>query len=419
MTGSEAGAYNLLGSLKGVQQVALSIYKVGVVGGGIMGRGIAQLCAYSGGLPVVVKEVSKEMAEKSHSKIQATLTKLAEKGKSKAEIAKNLITVTDKWEDFADADLLIEAVVENMSEKQNVFAEAALHLPSHALMASNTSALPLGKMMEKVTPELHGKFAGLHFFNPPHQLKLVELIRSEKTSEETLVDLEDFSKNTIGRTVIKVKECPGFLVNRLLMPYLNEAAILLLETGLTPEEIDSEAQSFGWPLGPFMLLDMLGIDVAAEVAKVLHEGYGERAKPSSILNKLVELKRFGVKSESGFYGEPSIVNIINEHFPFSRQRKVSAAEGFHRMMMAFANEAFLCLEENIASAEDIEIGCREGLGFPPVLEGPLHWVQNMGFNEFADSLAKMNHEHAPRFPLSVTPFKMPSGNQKLFEEGAW
>src|SRR3989344_6579892 len=125
-----------------------------------------------------------------------------------------------------------------MEVKQKVFSEAFLLLPGSAVMVSNTSALSITKMAEAVTPEARSRIAGLHFFNPPHQLELVELIRASETSEETLALLENFSINDLGRTVIKVKECPGFLVNRLLAPYLNEAAYLLMETKLTPEEID-------------------------------------------------------------------------------------------------------------------------------------------------------------------------------------
>lgn len=390
----------------------MSIYKVGVVGGGIMGRGIAQTCALNGGLPVVVKELNKELAEQSHLKIQKTLDDLVQRGKSKALIAKDLITVTDDWRDFTDVDLLIEAVVENMEEKQKVFAEAAFWLPINALMVSNTSALPLSKMMQKVASDRHGKFAGLHFFNPPHQLKLVELVRSEKTSEETLAELEDFSKNTIGRIVVKVKECPGFLVNRLLAPYLNEAAWLLMETKLTPEEIDNEARSI-WPMGPFALTDMLGIDVCAEAAKAMHAGYGERMKPAPLTDKLVELKRFGVKSGAGFYGDPSAVEIVEKHFPFSRQLALSAEEGFQKMMLAFVNEAFLCLGDGTASADDIEIGCREGLGFSPVLQGPLHWAEKMGLKNIFDEIATLQKLNNPRFISSSALLTYSTGLKKL------
>lgn len=376
----------------------MPIYKVGVVGGGVMGRGIAQLVAYSGKLPVVVKEANQELADKSREQIQKSLDNLVKRGKPAAAMAKDLITVTADWQGaFSDVDLLIEAVVENLAVKQQVFAEASLWLPDHALLASNTSALPLSKMMEKVTPDRHSRFAGLHFFNPPHQLKLVELVKTEKTSEETLAELEDFSKNTIGRTVVKVKECPGFLVNRLLMPYLNEAAMLLMNSDVPPEAIDEEAQEFGWPMGPFLLLDMLGIDVAAEVAKALYEGYGERAKPAPILEKLVELKRFGNKSGAGFYGDPPMTKIMADHFPFRAIRNLSAKQGLQIMMYGMVNEAFLCLEEGVASAEDIETACLYGLGFPFSYKGPLHWAEKEGLGKIAERLSnpsKLLREYA-------------------------
>lgn len=390
----------------------MSIYKVGIVGGGVMGRGIAQTCALNGDLPVVVKELNKELAERSHLKIQKTLDDLVQRGKSKALIAKDLVSVTDDWRDFSDVDLLIEAVVENMEEKQKVFSEVAFWLPINALMVSNTSALPLGKMMQKVNSDRHAKFAGLHFFNPPHQLKLVELVHSENTSDETMAELEDFSKNTIGRIVVKVKECPGFLVNRLLAPYLNEAVWLLMETTLTPHEIDNEAQAI-WPMGPFTLMDMLGIDVCAEAAKAMHAGYGARMEPSPLTNKLVELKRFGIKSGAGFYGDPGVVEIIEKNFPYSRQLTLPAQEGFQRMMLAFVNEAFLCLGDGVASADDIETGCREGLGFSPVLQGPLHWAEKMGLGKVFDKVLTLQKLGNPRFIPSTALAAHGTGLKKL------
>lgn len=397
----------------------MAIYKVGVVGGGMMGRGIAQLVAYTGGLPVVVKELNKELAEQSNAKIQKTLDDLAQRGKSKAEMAKNLITVTDDWIDFHDVDLVIEAVVENMEVKQKVFGEAFLWLHDNTIMVSNTSALSISKMAEAVTPYCRDRIAGLHFFNPPHQLKLVELIRANQTSDQTLSILEDFAINTIGRTVVKVKECPGFLVNRLLMPYLNEAAVLLMETNLTPEEIDNEAQEFGWPMGPFMLMDMLGIDVAAEVAKSLHQGYGERAKPSPLLNKLVELKRFGNKTGAGFYGEPSVVEIIEKNFPYSRQGKLEASEGFFIMTLGLMNEAFLCLEEGVASAEDIETTCLYGIGFPASYQGPLHCAEKDGLKGLLDLLHELEKNRGLRFKPSKLLIEYVYENRSIFPKDDW
>lgn len=377
----------------------MAIYKVGVVGGGAMGSGIAQLVAFKGNLPVVVKELNSELAQASLAKIHRTLDKLASKGKPGAENCKNLISVTDRWEDFQDVDLVIETVVENMEVKRKVFSEAISHIPNSAVMVSNTSALSIARIAEAVAVEARSRIAGLHFFNPPHQLKLVELIRAPETSETTLALLESFATSDLGRIVIKVKDCPGFLVNRLLAPYLNEAAWLLIETNLTAEEIDQTAQSV-WPMGPFTLMDLLGIDVCAEAAKAMRDGYGERMESAPLTAKLVELKRLGNKTGAGFYGDTPIVEIVEKNFPYGRQTSLSAEEGFQKMMLALVNEAFLCLEEGIASADDIETGCREGLAFSPVIGGPLHWAESCGLQNVLTAITELEGLHASRFKPS-------------------
>ena len=360
----------------------MDIFKVGVVGGGAMGSGLAALIARKG-VPVVVKEILPELAEQAQERIYGKFKGWCDRGKiseSQLNQFRAMVSVTYRWEDCKDVDLLIEAVSEKMDVKKKVFSDADKFLPPHVVFASNTSALSISEMAESVSDARKPQVVGLHFFNPPTQMPLVELIATAKASKEVLDAVADFAANTLGKTVVRVKECPGFLVNRLLMPYLNEATVLLMETKLTPEQIDAEAKNFGWPMGPFTLLDMLGLDVAAEVADILQRGYGERAKFSPILRKLVDLKRFGVKSGAGFYGDdvPSVIDIILENYPDSRSKDVSAADGFRRMMAGLVNEAVLALEEGVASAEDIELGCLYGIGFPLAREGPLHWAQKNG-----------------------------------------
>ncbi|MBI2024539.1 MAG: hypothetical protein HYT03_00390 [Candidatus Harrisonbacteria bacterium] len=365
----------------------MNIYKIGVVGGGAMGSGIATLAIRKGGIPVVIKEANSELASAAKSRVLQNFDSLYKKNKifdQQLEKFTSLLTVTDVWgEDFKDVDLLIEAVPEKMNLKKQIFAAASLWLPPQAILASNTSALSISEMGEQLTPQRHQRVLGLHFFNPPTRMKLVEVVATRETSEATLAEATDFVESALQRLPVRVKECPGFLVNRLLMPYLNEAVDSILETSVKPEEIDKAAMEFGWPVGPFILMDSLGLDICEDVAETLRRGYGDRVKLSPLLQKLVNLGRLGGKTGAGFYGgDETILEIIEKHFPWSRCRESSAKEVFNLMMIGLVKEAELALEEGIASAADIENACVWGIGFPKVPhEGPLHWGQSNNYTK--------------------------------------
>lgn len=402
----------------------MAIYKVGVIGGGAMGQGIASLVAQQG-VPVVIKEMNEELAAKARRQIDNKIDQAVERGKlllEKADMAKALISVTAGVEELKDADLIIEAVFEEMEVKQQVFQELDQLLPPQAIFASNTSSLPIS-VMASVTNR-RARVAGVHFFNPPITRPLVELIAGQETSKETIDSLEDFAKNALGKVTIRVKECPGFLVNRMLLPYLNEAALLLGETNLSVEAIDDEARKFGWPMGPFALLDYLGVDVSCKVAKILYAGYGERARPAPVMKLLVELSRYGKKSGAGFYvsdgseGFEDISAILKREFP--NRKDAAAQDGFFRMMAGMANEAFLCLEEGIATAADIEKGCLYGVAFPFALGGPLHWAEKFGLDKLLAGLRNLEQACGLRFKPSALLAQYAEQGKKIFEnEESW
>lgn len=356
----------------------MSIMKIAVIGGGAMGHGIAVETARRGGLPVVIKEMNDELAAKALGKAHAIFDRWAEKGKmdqTDAEGKKSLITATSNYADLADVDLVIEAVPENLSLKMNIWTELDKVVKPEALFASNTSSLSIAELAKST--DRSDKFAGLHFFNPPTAMKLVELVKTGSTSEATLRDLKNFTED-LGKTVIQVKDVPGFLVNRLLMPYLNSAAKLLCEKALEPEELDTAAVELGWPMGPFLLMDMVGLDVGAEVADVLYRGYGERMKPSPLLRMLVDAGRTGRKTGAGFYvhdgrDRPAVMEMVKKEFP--NRSGGNAQDAVHRMMDEMALEALRCQKENVASDEDIEIGCAFGIGYPQSYGGPLGWAK--------------------------------------------
>ncbi len=377
------------------------IYKAAVVGGGAMGSGIAQVISYSG-VPVVIKEVNDELARKAYERVKAIYQRRVDKGKMTAEEMEKkmeLVEVTSSYEDLEDADIVIEAVYENLELKKKIFAELDEHVQPSAILASNTSALSITAIASATKrPE---KVIGMHFFNPAHVMKLVEVIPGLATSDETTDDVVTFSE-TLRKIPIIVRECPGFLVNRVLMAYMNEAAFALQEGAATMEEIDKAAVEFGWPMGPFTLIDMLGIDVAYEVAEILYDGYGERMKPALILQKMVERKRFGQKSGAGFY----VYDQSKEYEPIEKiieeVQKETGVRGtkfsMDRLMYAMINEAVLAFQENVATAADIDMGTLAGLGFPQDKGGgPLHYADRIGIDVVLEGLKRFTEELGPRF----------------------
>lgn len=401
------------------------IFKVAVIGGGAMGQGIALLIAQKG-VPVVIKEVNDELAQKSLQKIFQKIDAAVARGKimvDQAEMAKGLVSATANYEDITDVDLVIEAVFENMDVKKAVFAELDKILPPQVIFATNTSSLSITEMASVTSRK--DKVIGVHFFNPPVTMALVELISGKETSAETMDILEDFTKNSLGKVPIRVKECWGFAVNRLLMPYLNEATILLSESKLTPEEIDNQAKVFGWPMGPFFLMDYLGIDVCVEVAKILYAGYGERFKPAPLMAILVNLGRYGNKAGAGFFvvdetkGFGDLADILNQEFP--NRQDLSIEEGYRRMILGMVNEAFMCLEEGVASAEDIETGCKYGIGFPFIIGGPLHWAENEGLDKILADLKRFEQQYGMRFKPAKLLEDYVAQGKKIFEtkEDEW
>ncbi len=274
----------------------MEIFEVGVVGGGTMCADIAILIARDAGVLVTVKEVNTELAQKAKERMDKRIDSWVQKGKmlqSQADIKKNLIRATANMADLAEVDLIIEAVPENMELKKKIFSDLDTAVKKSAILASNTSALSITEMAKAT--QRPDKVVGMHFFNPPTKMPLIEIIKGEATSPETVLAIEEFSTSSLQKFTIQVKECPGFLVNRFLTAYLNEAAFSLENHLFSLQTLDEKAREFGWPMGPFTLIAMLGMDVANEVSKVLHLGYGERMKPSQVLTKLMELGRLGQK----------------------------------------------------------------------------------------------------------------------------
>jgi 3-hydroxyacyl-CoA dehydrogenase len=398
------------------------IFKVGVVGAGAMGGGIGQVVTYVG-LPVVVKDIDQGQLDAARKHVEGIYQSRIDKGKmtiGQVQEKLDLIEYTLDYGEFADVDIVIEAVPEVMKIKRQVLKELDEACPPDTIFASNTSALSITEM-GAATNRPH-KMIGMHFFNPAHIMKLVEIIPGGETDQDTIDTVEQFTQE-LRKIPVVVKECPGFLVNRLLMPYLNEAVLAVEEGAATAQEID-EAMGrggFGWPMGPFFLQDMLGIDVCANVGEYLYSQYGDRVQPARLYYKLVELGRFGEKTGAGFfnYGDADAepLDVIIQRMQEAGEVKTGTSFSPERLTMPFLNEAALCVQEDIANVNDIDMACIAGIGMQVrsdgelVRMGPLEYCDELGLDVVLEKLEALEHELGARFhPVDILYQKVRAGN---------
>lgn len=280
----------------------MAIKKVGVVGGGLMGSGIAQTAAQAG-CDVLMNEINQELLDRGQQRVSGAWTMLAGKGRITEDQAKEYhgrFRGTLDLEEFADCDLVIEAIIENLEQKRDLFTRLDMIVKPGALLVSNTSSLPIIEMAAVTKrPE---RVAGLHFFNPAPVMKLVEIVRTIETSDETVEELRGFAQ-TLGKTPIVAKDTAGFVVNFLLIPYML-SAIRMYENGLaTKEDIDTGMRlGCGYPMGPFQLLDYVGLDTTLYAAEAIYKEYPDPAySPPTLLRRMVQAGRMGMKSGRGFF----------------------------------------------------------------------------------------------------------------------
>jgi len=307
-----------------------------------------------------------------------------------------LATGTLTYDDFADVDLVIEAVPEDMGVKKKVFAELDRACPETTILATNTSALSISEIASAT--KRPGKVVGMHFFNPAHVMKLVEVIPGVLTSDETVNDVMAFSES-LRKLPVRVEECPGFLVNRLLAPYLGEAATALQEGAATATEIDKAMVDFGMPMGPFTLCDMLGNDVVYKVSKIMEEGYGHRMAPPIIIERLYQEGRYGQKSGTGYYDEDGSEKGLQEIIAKIQKEQGLKKTEFspERLFYIMVNEAILALQEKISSVSEIDIAMMAGTGFPQDKGGPLKYADELGLDFILKGLEKLKGELGFRF----------------------
>ncbi len=394
----------------------MSVSRVGVIGAGTMGRGIAQVAAL-GGYATVLHDVSPELAEKGAATLREALDKGAARGlwsEEEAESAANRVETATDLDELGGCELLVEAAPESVELKRELFIRLARVLGPEPVLATNTSSLRVAEIAAGVPhPE---RVVGMHFFNPPALMKLVEVVATEHSSEQVLSTATEVAER-MGRTPIHAKDSPGFVANRLARPFSLESLRMLGDGVADAATIDRIVRlGGGFRMGPFELLDLIGLDVNLEIARSFFRqgGEPERWRPSPIQEELVAEGRFGRKGGRGYhdYGDgarqpdPELGIDAPTLDPEQLAKIDPAAElVLSRLLAQIANEAAFALEEEVASPEDMETAMRLGFNWPL---GPLGFAKLIGPDRAADLLEQLEAEKgaayapAPRLRRIIT-----------------
>jgi len=388
----------------------LQVANAAVLGAGIMGGGIAYQSAVKG-IPIIMKDIRQDALDLGMSTASKILNKGVSIGKlTTQKMAETLTRIKPSlnYDDIKEADLIVEAVVENPAIKDSVLQETEALIDENTILTSNTSTISIDLLAKNLKrPE---NFCGMHFFNPVHKMKLVEVIRGSKTSDQTVAATVAYA-SALGKSPIVVNDCPGFLVNRVLFPYF-KAFSLLIKDGANFQQVDKVMQQFGWPMGPAYLLDVVGIDTGHHASAVLAAGFPDRMGKleNDIVSLLFEKQRYGQKNGNGFYsygkdkkGRPAktvddqigglIASISAPTKDFDRQDIIN------RMMIPMLIETIRCFEENVvASVAEIDMGLIYGIGFPPFRGGALRYADEIGIQQvcdLADQYADLGKAYEP------------------------
>ena len=388
---------------KALAKKAGKVERAAVLGAGIMGGGIAYQSALKG-TPILMKDIAQAGIDLGLAEASKLLSKQVERGRmSAAEMAGVLSKIQPalSYDGFDNVDLVVEAVVENPKVKHAVLAETEAQIRDDAILASNTSTISITHLAEPLKrPE---NFCGMHFFNPVHRMPLVEVIRGEKTGEDAVARTVAYAL-AMGKKPIVVNDCPGFLVNRILSPYIG-AFMGLVKRGIDFTQIDRLMERFGWPMGPAYLCDVVGIDTGVHAGAVMAEGFPDRMKYDfkTCHDVMFENDRLGQKNGRGYYayetdkkGRPK--KTVDEKVAallapvIDGDESISDEDIVDSMMIPMCLEAVRCLEDGIAaSATDLDLALIYGIGFPPFRGGALHYIDDFGIDEFVartDELAE-------------------------------
>lgn len=376
-----------------------------VVGAGVMGAGIAGSLARND-CSVILKDTSDDAVARGMTQIRNYFSKMSYLSETERSFMLNRIEPTSRDSaNIGNAHFAIEAIFENMEVKKKVLSDLSKLLPADAIIASNTSSLSITEIAASIEhPE---RVIGMHFFNPVEKMPLVEIVCGKNTGNKTIAVVAALATK-LGKFPIVVEDVPGFLVNRILAPYVSEAAHLLAD-GYSVRDIDEAALEFGMPMGPLRLLDEVGLDVAEHVSEIMTKGYGARMQAPQYVNKLVQAGRKGKKSGGGFYDfsekgsspHPGIRELLGvAKPPITAANRKDIAD---RLILRLINEAVQCLDEGVAgapgaeAANQVDLGTVMGIGFPPFRGGVLYYAEKLGARSVAESLTRLAQKHGERF----------------------
>ncbi|MGY5449705.1 fatty acid oxidation complex subunit alpha FadJ [Agarivorans sp. MS3-6] len=381
------------------------INQVAVLGGGLMGAGIAFVSATKAKAQVRIKDISEQGVLGGLNYAYKLLDKKRKRrfiSHAQLQQQMNAITGGTNFVGMQNTQIAVEAVFEDLALKQQMVADIETNCNQHTIFASNTSSLPITQIA--ATAKRPEQVIGLHYFSPVEKMPLAEIIPHSGTSEQTIADTLEFARKQ-GKTAIVVKDGAGFYVNRILAPYMNEAALLLLE-GQSIEHLDNTLLDYGFPVGPMTLLDEVGIDVGSKIAPILEAELGERFKAPDAFAKLIDDQRLGKKNGRGFYlygkGKKSKAKQVDEKvyavLGVKPKGDMDAQTLAKRCVYMMLNEAARCLDEGvIRSARDGDLGAIFGIGFPPFLGGPFRAMDAIGIDKLVTELHAMEANYGERF----------------------
>ena len=386
-----------------------------VIGVGTMGSGIAWALANKD-IPVRISARKMPSIAKALSKMSKNFESIKRRGRlTEREIGLKMdrVTYTTDMQGMEQSDIVIEAVSEDPKVKKEIYSTLEEHLSSEAIIATNTSSLSISDLVSKTeNPE---RFIGMHFFNPVARMPLVEVIAGKKTNAKTISTVVALAKK-LGKTPIKVKESAGFLVNRTLLPYLNEAA-KMFEEGENIEHIDEVLTKFGMPMGPFRLADEVGVDIGEKVSNILFEAYKERMTPAALLSKMIDKQWLGKKTGIGFYVHKGRRRVVNEKMQNFQEKSIVLKDSLilDRAILIMVNEAVRCLEEKVvANARYLDMAMVMGTGFPAFRGGLLRYADDIGLKSIVEKLSKLETQYGERFTPANLLVKMSENGEKFY-----
>jgi 3-hydroxyacyl-CoA dehydrogenase/enoyl-CoA hydratase/3-hydroxybutyryl-CoA epimerase len=395
---------------------------LGVVGAGVMGGGIAQLAAYNG-IRARLKDVRHEAVGQALHHAATLFAGAVDRGRlseRQADQGMERISGGLDYSGFGALDLVVEAVVERLDVKKSVLRELETQVPDHCVLATNTSSLSVDAMATELRRP--ARFLGMHFFNPVHRMPLVEVVRGKATSAAAVATVYELALR-LGKVPIVVRDGAGFLVNRILGPYLNEAGHLVA-SGASIEDVDSTALAFGMPMGPLRLVDEIGIDIARHAGAALHQAFGDRLAPAAPLVAIAESGRLGRKGGLGFYRyendrstavDPDVYPLLGLGRP-APGGGATREEIRDRLVLAMINEAARALAEGIAAcAGDVDLGMIMGTGFPPFRGGLLRLADDEHPRTLVDRLKRYERSVGPRFAPAPTLHDLAQSDRKFYD----